>query len=56
MFGRCTFTTTTGRPSRSAARWTWPSEAAAIGSVSKRENALEILTPSSAITTSSTSA
>jgi hypothetical protein len=39
--------TATARPSSSAARWTWPSEAAAAGVSSKRENAFEIRVPSS---------
>ena len=44
------------RPSRRAARWTWPSEAAASGVGSNSEKALEMRTPSSASTIASTSA
>ena len=54
MPGRWTFTAT-GRPLRSTARCTWPSEAAATGSSSNSLKALERRTPSSAVTMASTS-
>src|SRR4029077_8926699 len=52
--GRCTLTATS-RPSRSAAPRTWPSDAAASGARSKRENAFDSRTPSSSLTIRSTS-
>ncbi len=55
MFGRCTLTTTS-RPSRSTARCTWPSDAAAIGFDSKSWNSFEIRTFSSSSMIRSTSA
>ena len=54
MPGRCTLTTTS-RPSRSVARCTCPSEAAASGRWSKVGKTLESRTPSSVLTISSTS-
>ena len=53
--GRWTLTAT-GRPSRSAARCTWASDAEANGVWSKLENALEMRAPISASTIRSTSA
>ena len=53
--GRCTLTATM-RPSRSAARCTWPSDAVAIGSDSNIVNSFDNRAPSSESTIRSTSA